>query len=207
MSASYANTAVTKCLKTSWLASSLLREEDQRSPHTGTPMWTLSIFPSLWHSERQSDKEFFYHSYMETTGDSLHGISLCFHPKNSSTCAPPPAAHSQVEAEDPEHPTDWHYTIFLSVVREGFNLASPRKFCCSDCTGDDISPAPKELAGPSPSHYRSRTEPTPDPIHPSSAWYHNSGHQHQRWLRQYEPPIRADEECDTTAGQELQQSS
>lgn len=29
-------------------------------------------------------------------GDNLHGISLCLHPNNSSTCAPPPAGDSQV---------------------------------------------------------------------------------------------------------------
>jgi len=57
---------------------------------------------SLTFSKAESDEELSYHGYTgekiasSWAGDSLHGISLCFHPKNSSTCAPPPAGHSQV---------------------------------------------------------------------------------------------------------------
>lgn len=178
-------------LKTSWLASSLLREEDQGSSQRHTCLNPRHICQSLTFSKAESDKELSYHGYTgEKTasalaGDSLHGISLCFHPKNPSTCAPPPPGHSRVE--DPEHPTDSHYTVFLSVVREGFGLASSRKSCCSDFTGDGISPAPRDLAHTTP-------PPPPDSMtglgqslklsssHPSWAWYLNSGH-HQKWLQ------------------------
>lgn len=109
-------------------------------------------------------------------GDSLHGISLCLHPKNSSTCAPPPPGHSQVGVRIQRIPQTDITPYSCQSSERGFGLASSRKSCCSNFTEDYIPPAAKgacphlhPVTGLGQSLHLSSS-------HPSSAWYPNLGH-------------------------------
>lgn len=107
-------------------------------------------------------------------GDSLHGISVCLHPNNSSTCALPPAGHSQVGVRIQSILQTALHHIPVSCRREAWP-SSFKEVLLQWVQREWHLPCPRGACTPSPPYYQSGQSPHLSSSHPSSAWYLKSG--------------------------------